>query len=98
MMRKSNLFVALSCFICAAANADIRDFVPTAVLQKIAAESSGEAARRNLDTITLQHRMRASAQFDTATAHILEMLRRLLGPETARETTVARGTDDTGPP
>jgi aminopeptidase YwaD len=58
----------------AIANADIRDLVSEDVLKQIAEETSGEAAKRNLDTITLQHRMRASDQFDAATAHILAML------------------------
>jgi len=54
--------------------ADLFDFVPEDVLLQIAAETSGEAAKRNLDTITLQHRMRSGSQFDAATEHILEQL------------------------
>jgi len=57
-----------------AALADIRELIAEPVLQKIAEETSGEAAKRNLDTLTLQHRMRASDQFDAATAHIVRML------------------------
>ena len=57
-----------------AANADIRELIPQPVLQQIAEETSGEAAKRNLDTVTLQHRMRASDQFAAATAHITRML------------------------
>ncbi|RLA34635.1 MAG: hypothetical protein DRR11_02335 [Gammaproteobacteria bacterium] len=56
------------------ASADIRELVPEDVLKQIAEETSGEAAKRNLDTITLQHRMRASSQFDEATQHILSRL------------------------
>ena len=56
------------------ASADIRELVPEDVLKQIAEETSGEAAKRNLDTITLQHRMRASSQFDEATQHILRRL------------------------
>ena len=56
------------------AHADLTDLVPTETLKQIAEETSGEAAKRNLDTITLQHRMRASDQFDNATSHILRML------------------------
>ena len=56
------------------AHADIRELVGEDVLKQIAAETSGEAAKRNLDTITLQHRMRASSQFDNATRHILQQL------------------------
>ncbi len=70
-----NLVLSLSLLAIAAnAHADIRDLVDEAVLKKIAAETSGEAAKRNLDTITLQHRMRASSQFDNATQHILRRL------------------------
>jgi len=56
------------------ANADLRDLVSEDTLKRIAEETSGEAAKRNLDTITLQHRMRASSQFDEATQHILRTL------------------------
>jgi hypothetical protein len=56
------------------AYADIRELVDEDVLKQIAEETSGEAAKRNLDTITLQHRMRASSQFDNATQHILQQL------------------------
>ena len=57
-------------------HADIRDLVDEEVLKQIAEETSGEAAKRNLDTITLQHRMRASKQFSDATEHILDRLER----------------------
>lgn len=61
-------------FLVPIAAADIRELLPEDVLQQIAAETSGEEAKRNLDTLTLQHRMRASRQFDEATAHILRKL------------------------
>jgi len=57
------------------ANADLRDLVPEETLQQIAEETSGEAAKRNLDTVTLQHRMRASRQFRVATQHIYDQLK-----------------------
>jgi hypothetical protein len=50
--------------------ADLRELVAEETLRHIAGETSGEAAKKNLDAITLQHRMRASEQFATATAHI----------------------------
>jgi hypothetical protein len=56
------------------ANAELTELVPEPVLRQIAAEISGEAAKRNLDAITLQHRMRASRQFDNATRHIVAQL------------------------
>lgn len=57
-----------------AATADIRELIDEDLLKQIAAETSGEAAKRNLDTLTLQHRMRASSQFETATQHIIQQL------------------------
>ena len=65
---------ALALLASAAAQADLTDLVPVETLKQIAEETSGEAAKRNLDTITLQHRMRASDQFDDATSHIVRML------------------------
>ena len=57
------------------ASADLRELVGDSILSAIAEETSGEAAKRNLDTITLQHRMRSGTQFDAATQHIHDMLR-----------------------
>ncbi len=68
------LLACLALFSVTAA-ADIRDLISEGVLYQIAEETSGEAAKRNLDTITLQHRMRASTQFESATQHILEQLK-----------------------
>jgi len=56
------------------AQADLRDFIPGDTLQQIAEETSGEAAKRNLDTVTLQHRMRSGSQFDIASQHIYDTL------------------------
>jgi len=56
-------------------NAELRSLVAEDVLYQIAEETSGEAAKRNLDTITLNHRMRASDQFDRATMHVIDKLR-----------------------
>ena len=57
------------------AMADIRELISEDILLQIAEETSGEAAKRNLDTITLQHRMRASNQFEIATQHIVSQLK-----------------------
>jgi hypothetical protein len=65
------LFGVILALITATAAADLRSLVPEDVLKQIAEETSGEAAKRNLDTVTLQHRMRASRQFDDATQHII---------------------------
>ena len=65
----------VSILMCGSAQADIRVLVAEDVLLQIAEETSGEAAKRNLDTITLQHRMRGSDQFAAATEHVLKKLR-----------------------
>lgn len=70
---------ALLCFLLvlplSSSVADVRELLDEKVLKAVAEETSGEAAKRNLDALTLQHRMRASDQFDTATNHILQQLR-----------------------
>jgi hypothetical protein len=76
MMQTRSILVAAALLLAAPTYADLTDLVPEDVLKQIAEETSGEAAKRNLDTITLQHRMRASTQFDNATAHVLAMLAR----------------------
>ncbi len=53
------------------------------LLQSLAREVSGVAAKRNLDTITVHHRTRASSQFRQAAEHILGELQRY-GYEDAR--------------
>jgi hypothetical protein len=60
----------------APASADLRALIDEGVLQQIAAETSGEAAKRNLDAISLQHRMRSGEQFAAATKHIEGQLER----------------------
>ena len=66
--------IAVSVLVASTAQADLRELVDPLALKSIAAETSGEEAKRNLDTITVHHRMRASDQFDAATAHILGRL------------------------
>jgi hypothetical protein len=70
---KTTLTVAVL-LLSANSYAELTDLVPEEVLKQIAEETSGEAAKRNLDTITLQHRMRASSQFSEATQHVVRML------------------------
>ena len=72
----SKRFVALLFLILLASSAiaDIRELIEEEVLKDIAEETSGEAAKRNLDTVTLQHRMRTGRQFDLATQHIYDTL------------------------
>ena len=72
--RASLLMWAAVVMLAAEARADLARLVPEDILKQIAEETSGEAAKRNLDTITLQHRMRTGSQFDRATQHIVGML------------------------
>ena len=73
MSNRIAVFTAL--ILCSAtASADLLELVPEDVLKQIAEETSGEAAKRNLDTITLQHRMRNNSQFAIATQHIVKQL------------------------
>jgi hypothetical protein len=69
------LLAALLLAASLSAQADLRDFVPEDTLKQIAEETSGEAAKRNLDTVTLQHRMRSGSQFDIASQHIYDTLK-----------------------
>jgi len=68
------LLAVLVSTVSSSAKADIRELIAEDVLLQIAEETSGEYAKRNLDTITLQHRMRASNQFEVATQHIIAQL------------------------
>jgi aminopeptidase YwaD len=49
--------------------------VPEPVAQAFASEISGETARRNLEAIARQHRMRGSRQFRLAADHVVGQLR-----------------------
>ncbi len=66
----------LALVILASANsqAELRNLIPENTLQAIAREVSGVSAKRNLDTITLYHRTRASSQYRAAAEHILKQL------------------------
>lgn len=59
------------------AHADsLTDLMPEPALKAVAAEVSGVMAKRNLDRVTLYHRMRAGDQFDEAADFILGELQR----------------------
>lgn len=75
-MRCRLIILGLAGVLTAPAAADLRELVPEEAVRLIAAETSGEAAKRNLDALTLHHRMRAGEQFDRATDHILRVLQR----------------------
>ncbi|MBT8099670.1 MAG: hypothetical protein KJO82_07965, partial [Gammaproteobacteria bacterium] len=72
IMRLTGFTVVL--FVSIAAQAELRTLIDEPVLLQLAAETSGEEAKRNLDFITLQHRMRSGTQFDAATDHIVDRL------------------------
>ncbi|MDZ7643053.1 MAG: DUF4910 domain-containing protein [Woeseiaceae bacterium] len=63
------------------AAADLRLLLDENTLHQVAAETSGVAAKRNLDAITTHHRMRSGSGFDAATDHLLEQLRSYGVPE-----------------
>lgn len=57
------------------AQADLPSLVSETDIRVIAQEVSGVSAKRNLDTVTLFHRMRASREFRQAAEHVLGKLR-----------------------
>jgi len=75
-MNRFRILTALLLIVSTPVRADLRDLVDEETLLQIAAETSGETAKRNLDAITLQHRMRASDGFKSATQHIRDQLQR----------------------
>lgn len=73
-MKTIRILAAAMLLVPLSAHADLRDFVPEDTLKQIAEETSGAAAKRNLDTVTLQHRMRSGSQFDIASQHVYDTL------------------------
>ncbi len=74
-MSKKQIFVFFFAFIPALVLADLTALIPESTIAVIADETSGVAAKRNLDTITLYHRTRASSQFRQAAEHVLARLK-----------------------
>lgn len=78
-MRKAlgTLTVAAVAFASAGgpALADIDSLIERSVIEAIAQEVSGVAAKRNLDEITLYHRTRASSEYRQAAEHVLGQLK-----------------------
>ena len=74
-MSKNQIFTFFFAFIPSLALADLTALIPESTIEVIADETSGVAAKRNLDTITLYHRTRASSQFRQAAEHVLARLR-----------------------
>ena len=70
----------LACFICLlisfnSAGANAQTLLHESVLAPLAQEISGETAKRNLEYLARQHRMRGSRGFHAAAEHIVEQLR-----------------------
>lgn len=74
-MKNYLLLTGVLCAFSPAAKADLTQLIPEPTIRAIADESSGVSAKRNLDTITLYHRTRASSQFRQAAEHVLGRLR-----------------------
>jgi aminopeptidase YwaD len=73
-MNKKQTSIFLFAFIPALALADLTALIPESTIAAIADETSGVAAKRNLDTVTLYHRTRAGSQFRQAAEHVLARL------------------------
>ena len=73
-MKPNPLSLLLLCLCPGLATAELMELVPEHVITAIAAEASGVSAKRDLDTITLYHRTRASSQYREAAGHILTRL------------------------
>lgn len=73
----SNLMLCalLNSFVCHTASAELTSLIPENTIKQIAEEISGEAAKRNLDTITLYHRTRSSRQFRQSADYIVKELK-----------------------
>ena len=74
-MKKYALFACALSLVTFPAYADLTRLIPESTISAIAEEASGISAKRNLDTITLYHRTRASSQFRQAADHVLTRLR-----------------------
>lgn len=68
------LLIAIG-FLSLNAQADLRLLLDEQTLGALAAETSGEEAKRNLDFITLKHRMRSGHEFNEASDYVLTRLK-----------------------
>lgn len=73
-MKKYALFACVLSLVTFPVDADLTRLIPESAISAIAEETSGVSAKRNLDTITLYHRTRASSQFRQAADHVLMRL------------------------
>jgi hypothetical protein len=74
-MRRFRILALLFSCLPALCAADLTELVPESTIALLAEETSGISAKRNLDTITLFHRTRASSQYRRAAEHILGKLK-----------------------
>ena len=81
-MKKYILLTSVLSVFAFSAQADLSQLIPESTIDVLAGETSGISAKRNLDTITLYHRTRASSQFREAADHVLKQLNEY-GYETA---------------
>ena len=73
-MKKSVLLTCVLSVFTLPIHADLTRLIPESTIGLIAEETSGISPKRNLDTITLYHRTRASSQFRQAADHVLNRL------------------------
>jgi len=73
-MTKIKALTFLFALIPSLVSADLTALIPESTIAVIARETSGVAAKRNLDTITLYHRTRASSQYREAAEYVLKRL------------------------
>lgn len=81
-MKKFLLLASILPLLAFPIQADLTQLIPESTIDILAKETSGISAKRNLDTITLYHRTRASAQYRQAADHVLNRLKEY-GYETA---------------
>ena len=73
-MKKYILLASVLSVFAFPAQADLSQLISESTIDVVARETSGISAKRNLDTITLYHRTRASSQYRQAADHVLKRL------------------------
>ena len=73
-MKKYVLLASVLSVFAFPVQADLSQLISESTIDVLARETSGISAKRNLDTITLYHRTRASSQYRQAADHVLKRL------------------------
>jgi hypothetical protein len=73
-MKKYILLASVLSVFAFPVQADLSQLISESTIDVLARETSGISAKRNLDTITLYHRTRASSQYRQAADHVLQRL------------------------